>query len=359
MNILFLNNLMEYGGIERCIIQLTKELNNNNKVVVCAKNGPLTSELDSMKIKHYSINDTDNKSIKNIIKNILIIFKIIKEENIELVHSHHRMTTLYCKILRKVMNFKLVHTQHLCIEDKKIFTRIILRKLPVITVSNGARDNLIKKYGLKKDNIKTIYNTINKENSNNKIDKILLELNRKKIFTVAHISRLVDYKGIYDFVEIAKNISSKTQNIKFVIIGDGPERLNLQNYIKENNLEESVYMLGNRSNVINLLSYIDLVLLCSYIEGLPLVPLEAFSKGVPVIATNILGTNEEVIDNFNGFLVETKDINIFEERIFEIYKNKELYNKMKENCIRIFEEKFNSDIYIEKHIKFYNKIVKF
>ncbi|MDU5263211.1 MAG: glycosyltransferase, partial [Clostridium celatum] len=131
------------------------------------------------------------------------------------------------------------------------------------------------------------------------------------------------------------------------------------NYIKENNLEESVYMLGNRSNVINLLSYIDLVLLCSYIEGLPLVPLEAFSKGVPVIATNILGTNEEVIDNFNGFLVETKDINIFEERIFEIYKNKELYNKMKENCIRIFEEKFNSDIYIEKHIKFYNKIVKF
>lgn len=356
MNILYINNVMAVGGVEKCIIKLSKLMRNNNKIVVATAGGELEEELKLLNIKHYSLLNTDSKKPYTILKNLKIINKIIKNEKIDLVHSHHRMTTLYCKILSKIREFKLIHTQHLCIEDKIRLTKLTLKNIPIITVSNSAKKNLVTKYELSKNNIKTIYNTIETANNDYEIDKQLSILRDNDIFTVAHISRLVDYKGIYDYLEIAKQISKKDTNIRFVIIGNGPEEENIKNYIKNNNLQEYIFLLGNKSNIINQLKYINLVLLCSYIEGLPLVPLESFSQGVPVIGTNIGGTNEEVIDSKNGYLVNKKDINGFIEKIMFIYENKDIYNKMKENSLEIYNEKFNEEQYYIKHIEFYRNI---
>ena len=189
MNILYISNVMEFGGVEKCIIQLAKGFKKNNKVVVCTAGGPLTKELEEINIKHYNILNTDSKNINTVFKNIRIIYKIIKDENIDIVHSHHRMTTLYCKILLKFIEFKLIHTQHLCIEDKIKLTKLILKRLPVITVSDGAKKNLISKYGLEGKNITTIYNTIEEENSNYYIDDKLIQFRKKGYFTIAQISR--------------------------------------------------------------------------------------------------------------------------------------------------------------------------
>ena len=357
MNILYINNVMDVGGVEKCIIKLSKLMRANNKIVVATVGGKLEKELDLLNIKHYNLLNTDSKSPYTILKNLKIINKIIKEEKIDLVHSHHRMTTLYCKFLSKINNFKLIHTQHLCIEDKIRLTKLTLKNIPIITVSNSAKENLVMKYGLSKSNIKTIYNTIETTNNDYEIDKQLKNLNDKDMFTIAHISRLVDYKGIYDYLEIAKQISKKDTNIRFVIIGSGPEEENIKNYIKNNNLQEHIFLLGNKSNIINQLKYINLVLLCSYIEGLPLVPIESFSQGVPVIGTNIGGTNEEVIHGKNGYLVDTKDINGFIEKIMFIYENKDVYDEMKENSLEVYNEKFNEEQYYIKHIEFYSSIL--
>lgn len=358
MNILYVNNVMEFGGVEKCIIQLSKGFKSENKVVVCTAGGPLVKELESMNVKHYEINNTDLKNPIVILKNILKIAKIVKSEKIDLVHSHHRMTTLYCKLLSKVMNFRLIHTQHLCIEDKVKLTKFVLKKIPIITVSNGAKINLVNNYYIQEKNIVTIYNTIETSNSNYDIDEKLIELKKNGNFVVAHISRLVEYKGIYDFLEITKELSIKDRKIKFVIFGDGPEKNNVLEYIKLNKLQNVVFLLGNKDNIINQFKYIDLVLLCSYIEGLPLVPLEAFSQQVPVIATDIGGTNEEVIDGVNGFLVEKKDISDFVEKILLIYNDDNKYKSMKAGCIKVFNEKFNEKKYYDEHTYMYNNILK-
>ena len=231
-----------------------------------------------------------------------------------------------------------------------------LRNIPIITVSNSAKENLVTKYGLSKNNITTIYNTIETTNNNYEIDKQLINLKNSNMFTVAHISRLVDYKGIYDYLEIAKQVSKYDTNIRFVIIGSGPEEENIKSYIQNNNLQDNIFLLGNKSNVINQLKYINLVLLCSYIEGLPLVPLEAFSQGIPVIGTNIGGTNEEIIDGYNGYLIDKKDIKCFVEKIMFIYKNNNVYDEMKKNSLDIYNDKFNSKQYYTNHIDVYRNL---
>lgn len=355
MNILYINNVMNVGGIEKCIIMLSKELKKNHKIYVASNGGPLVNELDLLGIEHFMIENTDSKNIKTIIRNLIILEKIIREKNIDIVHSHHRMTTLYVKLLSFWGKFKVIHTQHLCIEDKYYTTKLTLSNLPIITVSNGAKKSLVDHYKLKDKNISTIYNTVDTKCSNN-YHPLLVKFNSNKKFVIAHVSRLVDYKGVYDFLEIANRLVSQKYDFMFVIFGDGPEKENMIQYIQNHNLEDNVFLLGNNSDIISQLKMIDLLLLCSYIEGLPLVPLEAFSQGVPVIGTDIGGTNEEIIDGVNGYLVNVKDIDRFIDKILELYNDSELFNKMKENAMTTFNDKFTSDKYIMGHMDYYEYV---
>ena len=357
MNILYINRGMGLGGVEKCIVQLSKMFHKNNKIIVSSMGGKLTKDLTKLNIKHYKILNTDSKNPINIVKNLLIIYRIIKIENIDIIHSHHRMTTLLSKVVSKFTKTKVIHTQHLCIEDKFKLTNLSLKNIKTITVSNSAKRILIEKAGLQEKNITTIYNTIEIENSNKIIDSTLLSLKEKGYFIVAQVSRIIDYKGVYDFIKVAKITSSENEKIKFLLLGDGPELKRIREIVRNENLKECIYLLGSKDNIIEQLKYIDILVLCSYIEGLPLTPLEAFSMGVPVIATNIDGTNEEIISGFNGYLVGTKDIEDFKDKILKIYKDRELYSKMKDNCIKIFNTKFNNKIYYEAHNKIYKELL--
>lgn len=359
MNILYLNNEMTMGGVAKCILKLSKELNNNNNNIFIAskENGALLCEFEKIGIKNIPLNDIENKSLANIILNAIKILEIVKREKIEIIHSHHRMTTLLAKIVSKFIKVKVIHTQHLCIEDKFKLTRLALRNISIITVSEAAKRILTEKSKLDEKKIFTIYNTIETECENKVVDSMLLDLKQKGYFLVAQVSRVVDYKGVYDFIEIAEKICCENENMKFILLGDGPELDNLKTIVKDRKLEETIYLLGAKDNVIEHLKYIDILLLCSYIEGLPLAPLEAFSQGIPVIATNIDGTNEEIEDGVNGYLIKKKDIESFQYAINKLYRNKCLLNKLKKNSLLIYKSKFNNESYKNKHLQLYSKLL--
>ncbi|MDU5107827.1 glycosyltransferase [Clostridium sp.] len=357
MNILYLNTSVHLGGDTKCILKLCKEINSKNKIVLASAGGKLLPEFLNIGVKHYEMKDPSLKNIFGIVQNIFRTIKIVRKENIQLIHSHHRLTTFISKIASFFTGVKVVHTQHLCIEDKFFLTRVALKNIDVISVSNSAKKTLVNKCKLDKRRITTIYNTVEVNRENKKVDDALIE-NKKNYFTVAQISRVVDYKGVYDFVNIAKEVSKINNYIRFFLIGTGEELEDLKKYVKENNLEDKVYLLGEKENVIDHLKYIDLVILCSHIEGLPLVPLEAFSQRIPVIATNIPGTNEEIINGVNGFLVPLKDIRTFSNRINQLYEDKDLFKSLKKGAYRSFSINFTSERYILSHLKFYKKVLK-
>lgn len=217
MNILYLNRGMGLGGVEKCIIQLCKLFNGDNKVIVASMGGELTKDLEKMGVKHYNILNTDSKNPDVILNNLMTIYKIVKKENIDIIHSHHRMTTLLAKLISKITKVKVIHTQHLCIEDKFKLTNVSLKGIKTITVSKAAKRILIEKSGLEENNIKTIYNTVETDHDSKEVDDKLLELKKKGYFIAAQVSRIVDYKGVYDFISIAKSTALKNEKIKFCI----------------------------------------------------------------------------------------------------------------------------------------------
>lgn len=357
MNILYLNNSVHLGGDTKCILKLCREFKDNNNLFIASCGGALQNEFEKIGVKHFTIKNVVYKNPYVILNNIYKLIKIVKEYKIDVIHSHHRMATLIAKIVRNFTGVGVIHTQHLCIKDKLKLTKLALSSVKIITVSEAAKDILVKKSGLNKRNIVTIYNTIETESENNKIDEKLLKLKEDDYFIVAQVSRAIDYKGIYDFLDIANETFKENKNIRFVFIGDGPEFNKMKKCIKDRNMQDVVYLLGNKDNVIAHLKYIDLFILCSYIEGLPLSPIEAFSQKIPVVATDIDGTNEEIINGENGFLVDVKNIMQFKAKILYLYENKEVLDRLKVGAYKIYQEKFNANIYREKHLNLYKEII--
>lgn len=358
VKIMYLTRDISVGGVTKCIYNLCKNENFSGHTIICASGEALKEDFLKLNVDFFPISDVENRNPIVLLKILMRIKRLIKREHITLIHSHHRMTTLLAKLAVIGTDVKVVHTQHLNIQDKFYFTKIALGKIPTICVSLAAKKILIDKSGLDCENICTIYNAIDKETNYGEIDTQLVASKAKNFFTVAQISRLIDYKGVFEFLEIAKKVSKHTDSIKFFLIGDGPEKENLLCKIKEQDLVGTVFILGNKSNVLKQLESVDLMILCSKIEGLPLAPIEAFYSGIPVIGSDIDGTREEVVNGKNGYLIPQNELDEFAEKILYLSNNPRVYHQMKLSAKRTFKDKFTTDEYILNHQKFYQQVIK-
>lgn len=357
MKILYLNNSVHLGGDTKCILQLSKEFKNmGNEVFVASNGGIMENEFKKNGICHFNIGDVEDKSPINILFIAKQIRRILKKYQIDIIHSHHRMTTLIAKLSAKGLKTRIIHTQHLCIEDKFFLTNLALRNINIVSVSKEAKKILVEKSNIKEEKITTIYNAIDTSTKSNKVDETLISLKKDGYFIVGQVSRIIDYKGIYDFVDIAEKVISQNENIRFVFIGDGRERKKMQDYIEKKGLKDKVFLLGSKSNVIDHLKFLDLFILCSYVEGLPLTPIEAFSQKIPVIGTNIGGTNEEIKDGVNGYLINKKDIDRFKEKIIYLYDNKDKLSELGNEAYNTYLYNFNMEKYIQEHKRVYKGI---
>jgi len=124
----------------------------------------------------------------------------------------------------------------------------------------------------------------------------------KDASVVTTACRLVDYKGIFRFLEAAK--ASHASNTVFLLAGDGELRQSAEKFISQNGLTGKVRLLGHVSNMDRLYAVSDLVVLCSDAEALPYLLLEAMRAKCPVVATSVPGNRELISNGRTGLLVE-------------------------------------------------------
>ena len=119
-NLLFFTRTMALGGTENVVLQLCeifKPLVNN--IAVCSCGGENVKRLDEMGIHHYTIPDIENKSPSVMLKVAKQLRKIIRDENITVIHTHHRMAAFYVAALRLYKKCSFINTSHNTFYDKK------------------------------------------------------------------------------------------------------------------------------------------------------------------------------------------------------------------------------------------------
>lgn len=358
VNILYLCKTMDYGGTEKVVLMLCEEFKDKfKKIIVCSSGGAYLEYLHNLDIKHYEIINFDNKSISGIIKNFFLLLNIIKKENIGLIHSQHRFGTILANIISKFYNVKVIHTAHNVFYDKKLFMKL-LKKTYIIAVGNNVKNNLIKYYKFNPSNVTTIYNGIESISEEVKLIDEIRILKDKGNFIVANIGRICDQKGMEFFVNSMRYLKDNNiTNIKYVIVGDGPNKLKLESIIEEYNLKNDIIFLGFRKDVFNIIKQVDLIVLSSLWEGLPLTPIEVFSQGKTIIATNVDGTPEIVKNYENGILIEPKNSVEIMKNVLELSENHELRKKMEFNALNTYNKYFRKDNMIKNYYDYYIKIL--
>lgn len=349
---------MGYGGVEKVVLQLSDYFKNEfKKVVVCSLGGNYERELNELGVKHYKIGDFENKSLVNIIRIIFQLYKIINVEKITLVHSQHRMGTFYAKILSILTGVKVIHTAHVLQENRKWLAKYILRNINIVAVSNGVENNLLNYFNVKAKAIIVIYNGVTNESFEYREIRELKKCKAEGYFLVGTICRLAEEKGIKYFIEAALELLKTDAKVKYVIVGDGDLKENIINIIEENNLKGMFIILGFRKDVLNIINQLDLVILPSLREGLPLLPMEVFSQKKTIIATNIEGTNEVVTNNVDGLLVEPRNSKQLADAIYHLYSNSLELNNLGENAYNTYCEKFKLENVMGKYKNYYEKIL--
>ncbi|MBN2088568.1 glycosyltransferase family 4 protein, partial [candidate division KSB1 bacterium] len=196
----------------------------------------------------------------------------------------------------------------------------------IITVSEANRKQLTNYFELPDHKIQVIYNGVSVEKylMSESVEKsrILLKLPVEKKLVVI-VGRLHEQKGHIYLIRAARKIIDAIPDCHFIIVGDGALRESLQKLINELNLTTSFTFLGFRTDIPRILNAIDLFILPSHDEGLPLVLLEAMAAGKPVIATAVGGVAELVQNKRTGILIPPGEVDAIVLSVVDLLKSDE------------------------------------
>ena len=356
MNILNFTRTMGTGGTEKIIRQLIDvQKHAGFSVYVCSTGGSGVAELSKKEVQHFQIPDIDKKNPKLILQTVCEVVRIINKNHIDIVHTHHRMAAFYIRLLNdlRLIHVIHIHTQHNEFSDKRELTQYSLKHAYVVAVGQTVYNNLINDYHLSTVNIRKIYNSVQIVDTE-KDKQLKSDINK---FYVLNIGRLSPEKGITYFIEAARIIKNrKIEDIRFSIIGDGTEEEKLRKLIIDLKLEDTVDLLGYRSDIFHLIRQSDLIVLSSLTEGLPLTPIEAFACGKPVVGTDVGGTAEIIQDGVSGFLVPSKDAAALAEKIIKLKNNRSLLTKMGALAKLNYDKNFSYNQFQHKYLQLYQEV---
>jgi glycosyltransferase involved in cell wall biosynthesis len=230
--------------------------------------------------------------------------------------------------------------------------------LNIIAVSKDLQNFL--KRSFPKATITQIYNGIPP------IDKKII--NRKEIrdeygvsektFWIGTFARLAKPKNLGLLIDTGKELKLQGNDFRISIFGEGPLKQKLQNQIDHNNLQDHIKLEGFKTNIHPILASIDLFVLCSLHEGLPMSLLEAISLEVPVVCTDVGGIKEVITQSHSGLLVPSNDHQSLTEAIKKLMQNEALRDELAGNAKKMVEQVFNVDNTNKKLIDLYHAIIR-
>lgn len=314
-------------------------------------------------IKWIQFDVTRGLGIKNVFDEIKLLKNIFIENRPDIVHSHNSKTGALARISVYLANRKLdkkikmihqVHGYHFTTYTgikKQIFLNIekfLSNITDVLLFQNKFEYELSKDNKMnKKSELVYIGNGINIEEFTN-IPIKEIETNKTNIVCVARIEPVKNHMMLLQGVNLLK-IKYNYDNFELILIGEG-DKTELEEYISQNNLKENIRFTGvlDRKDVINIIHNSHISVLTSIKEGKPRALIESLFMGKPCVATNVVGTNEVIIDGENGYLVELNNIKVFAEKLYELINDSKIYNKFSQNAKEFAKLEFNENNVIQR-----------
>ncbi len=205
----------------------------------------------------------------------------------------------------------------------------------VVAVSESVRDYLIAHNFCPKEKISVIENAID-------IDRFYQPESRlrwrKKLhlaaehFAIGTVSRAHPVKNIPLILQSAETITKKYPAVRFIIVGRGPDFMEIQRQVARRKLTSVVQLLGERDDIPQILSALDLFVLPSRYEGFPLALAQAQTAGLPCVGTDVSGIRVMIADHKTGLLVPDNDAKAFSAAVSALIEDPALAERLGQNA---------------------------
>ena len=180
----------------------------------------------------------------------------------------------------------------------------------IFAVSPGCRHKFIDRYPQLKDKTEVFYNRIVKKNIRMSVDEGKRVFPKTDKMILLTTSRITVPKGMDFIPHVAKLLKEAGYQFEWYVLGDGQRNIMIDN-IKQFGLEETVILLGNQTNPYNYFEECDIYIQPSRVEGYVTTVTEAKCFDKPIVGTNIIGINEQIVDGVNGVLVDVDIVSIY------------------------------------------------
>lgn len=378
IRVMHLNNYIGYDGPSRGIIGQAKYTDKDRfHTTICeikpSRHDELVKLVTGMGCDHACLNKNKVYDISVVLK----LMRLLRSNKIDILNTHNTLACWYGNVAARLAGIPVVFTlRNVQSENYKFLfkksyfykTAIIIDYLTmkiadkVVAVSERLRNYYIENMHVPWNKIIAINNAIDLEQFNVEYDRqqIRMELgigNRSDVI-IGIVGDLVERKGHACLIDAARIIVQENNNVRFLIVGDGPLKHDLLRQIIKYDLSEFFIFTGHVKNAVPLFSIMDIFTLPSYAEGISRALLESMAMRIPSVCSAIDGNLEAIVDGETGFIFQTDDHKSFADKLLLLISDDGRRKVMGERARNKVEREFDMRSVSARYENLYINILK-
>jgi len=368
LNVMFVYFEPQISGLTTHVLSLANRLDKSKYAITVVVPAHLHHCTTAFKQSGVAIVPLTMRKVFWNIKSTISMMMLIRREKIDIVHVHGQEAGILVRVLARLARAQVIIYTPQCTNIRNVRWFWLYRSLEkvlsfitdmIISVNEIDRTKLIQ-WGIHSSKVITIKNGIDPNSFNEPINVGKVKHDHgldENLPLVMQVGRLSDQKNPLAFVEGASIVVREHPDVIFVLVGDGPLKEKVVDYIQDLGMGNQVHCLGWQDNANKLIAIADIITLTSRWEGLPYVLLEAMAWSRPVVTTAVNGCPEIVKHGITGYLVPENDTDSWARYVIKLLENPGQSVEMGQRGIELLKNELSLQNMVEQTEKLYDSLI--
>ena len=353
---------LQMGGSEKVALDIASHLDAQRfEPSVCALDldGDLSGELDKSHIPHHVLH---RKGLEPGVFGR--IYRLMKDRRVDIVHTHHFTQLLFAALPARLAGARIIHTEHEFFSytqraAPRSLIRLLVRLCDNMTVVGPeVADYFVQTIGIPRDRLTIVPNGVDVGAFEYDREAARRELGLEcGDVVIGTIGRLEPEKDQATLLDMFRQVRTTHPKARMVIVGDGSLAADLKTHAARIGVGGAALFLGYRRDVAKLLAAMDIFVLTSIREGLPISLIEAMAARRPVVSSDIGSVRDLVQDSINGLVVAARDTAAFTAAVERLIQSPELCRTLADAGRRTVEASFSLPAVIRAYENLYRTAV--